>query len=184
MNPKAASKTSVFLNVVLGACFVAPLGAAFDANAQTYPNKPVKVVVPWPAGAITDGLTRQLGSQVSSTIGQPLVIENRAGASGTIGANFVAKSAADGYTLLIASSDTHAINPNYYTKLPYALSDFVDVMGLAKFSYTISVGSHVPANNLKEFVALAKANPGKFSYATWGNGSLAHLGTELALLRK
>lgn len=149
------------------------------ARAENYPAKPVRVVVPWPAGAITDALARRLSDQVSAQLGQPFIVDNRPGASGSIGASFAAKSGPDGYTLLVASSDTHAINPIYYAKLPYATGDFTDVMGLARFSYTIAVGSHVPANSLREFVALAKAQPGKYSYASWGNGSLAHLGTEL-----
>ena len=155
------------------------LGATPAARAQDYPSKPVRVVVPWPAGAITDALARRLSAQVSSQLGQPFIVDNRPGASGAIGTSFAAKSAADGYTLLVASSDTHAINPIYYAKLPYATSDFTNVTGLAKFSYTIAVGNHVPASSLGEFVALAKAQPGKYSYASWGNGSLAHLGTEL-----
>jgi tripartite-type tricarboxylate transporter receptor subunit TctC len=149
------------------------------ARADNYPAKPVRVVVPWPAGAITDALARRLSEPVSAQLGQPFIVDNRPGASGSIGASFAAKSAPDGYTLLVASADTHAINPIYYARLPYATGDFSDVMGLAKFSYTIAVGSHVPANSLREFVALAKAQPGKYSYASWGNGSLAHLGTEL-----
>jgi tripartite-type tricarboxylate transporter receptor subunit TctC len=170
----------VFRNAAAALCAVAVLaGAAPAVQAEGYPDKPVRVVVPWPAGAITDALARRLSDQVGAQLGQPFIVDNRPGASGIIGTSFAAKSAADGYTLLVASSDTHAINPIYYAKLPYATSDFADVMGLAKFSYTISVGNHVPANSLREFVALAKAQPGKYSYASWGNGSLAHLGTEL-----
>jgi tripartite-type tricarboxylate transporter receptor subunit TctC len=167
-------------NATAGLSAVAVLWAATSsAQAEGYPSKPVRVVVPWPAGAITDALARRLSDQVSLQLGQPFIVDNRPGASGAIGTSFAAKSAADGYTLMVASSDTHAINPIYYTKLPYATADFVDVTGLAKFSYTIAVGNHVPATSLREFVALAKAQPGKYSYASWGNGSLAHLGTEL-----
>lgn len=155
------------------------LAATPVVRAEDYPNKPVRVVVPWPAGAITDALARRLSEQVGAQLGQPFIVDNRPGASGTIGTSFAAKSAADGYTLMVASSDTHAINPIYYTKLPYATADFADVAGLAKFSYIIAVGNHVPASSLREFVALAKSQPGKYSYASWGNGSLAHLGTEL-----
>lgn len=169
-----------FRTAAAGLCAVAALlGAAPAVQAEDYPSKPVRVVVPWPAGAITDALARRLSEQVGVQLGQPFIVDNRPGASGSIGTSFAAKSAADGYTLMVASSDTHAINPIYYAKLPYATSDFADVMGLAKFSYTIAVGNHVPANSLREFIALAKAQPGKYSYASWGNGSLAHLGTEL-----
>ena len=167
-------------NAAAGMSAVAVLWAAtFSAQAEDYPSKPVRVVVPWPAGAITDALARRLSEQVSLQLGQPFIVDNRPGASGAIGTSFAAKSPADGYTLMVASSDTHAINPIYYAKLPYATRDFTDVTGLAKFSYSIAVGNHVPASSLQEFVSLAKAQPGKYSYASWGNGSLAHLGTEL-----
>ncbi|WP_029001480.1 Bug family tripartite tricarboxylate transporter substrate binding protein [Azohydromonas australica] len=179
--PRSASTfVPAFRTAAAGLCaVVALLGATPAVQAEDYPSKPVRVVVPWPAGAITDALARRLSDQVSVQLGQPFIVDNRPGASGSIGTSFAAKSAADGYTLMVASSDTHAINPIYYAKLPYATGDFADVMGLAKFSYTIAVGNHVPANSLREFIALAKAQPGKYSYASWGNGSLAHLGTEL-----
>lgn len=180
MNGSLKTLSSTLLNATVGLGAVAGLLLATPAvRAEDYPAKPVRVVVPWPAGAITDALARRLSEQVGAQLGQPFVVDNRPGASGSIGASFAAKSAADGYTLMVASSDTHAINPIYYARLPYATGDFADVAGLAKFSYTIAVGRHVPANNLREFVALAKSQPGKYSYASWGNGSLAHLGTEL-----
>ena len=180
MTRSVSSLPPAFRTAAAGLCaVVALLGATPAAQAEGYPSKPVRVVVPWPAGAITDALARRLSDQVSLQLGQPFIVDNRPGASGSIGTSFAAKSAADGYTLMVVSSDTHAINPIYYAKLPYATSDFADVMGLAKFSYTIAVGNHVPASSLREFVALAKAQPGKYSYASWGNCSLAHLGTEL-----
>lgn len=162
---------------ILGA---ACLALTVNAGAQTpYPERPIRVVVPWPAGAITDALARKLAEQVSPKLGQTLVIENRPGASGSIGAQYASKAAADGYTVLVASSDTHAINPHYYTKLSYSINDFVDVLGLARFSYAIAVGGHVRADTLADLVALAKKNPKQLSYSSWGNGSLAHLGSEL-----
>ncbi|WP_066343001.1 Bug family tripartite tricarboxylate transporter substrate binding protein [Azohydromonas lata] len=180
MNGSLKTLSPTLRNTALGLCAMAGLLTATPVvRAEDYPSKPVRVVVPWPAGAITDALARRLSEQVGSQLGQPFIVDNRPGASGSIGTSFAAKSAADGYTLMVASSDTHAINPIYYTKLPYATADFADVTGLAKFSYIIAVGKHVPANSLREFVALAKAQPGKYSYASWGNGSLAHLGTEL-----
>ncbi len=152
--------------------------ASLGAHAQDYPSRPVKLVVPWPAGGITDVVARKLVDTVSREAGQTFVVDNKAGANGAIGSLAASKAPADGYTLLMSSSDTHAINPIYYARLSYGTRDFVDIAGLAKFSYTIAIGGHVPAKNLAEFVALAKAEPRHYTYATWGNGSLAHLGSE------
>jgi tripartite-type tricarboxylate transporter receptor subunit TctC len=158
----------------VGGMFVAAIGA----QAQDYPSRSVKVVVPWPAGAITDATARKILETVSRDAGQAFIVENKVGASGAIGSYAVSKAPADGYTLLVSSSDTHAINPVYYARLNYGTRDFAEITGLAKFSYTLAIGAHVPANTLAEFVALAKANPRRYTYATWGNGSLAHLGSE------
>ena len=150
-------------------------GAASAALAQAYPNKPIKLIVPFAPGGFTDVVARILGQKLSVSLGQPFVIENKAGAGSTIGTDFVAKAAPDGYTLVMVST-THVISPAIYPKLPYdPIKSFTPVGKLVDSAYVLLVNPKVPANNVAEFIALAKAAPDKIHYASSGNGSAQHL---------
>ena len=148
---------------------------ANTAMAQAYPNKPIKLIVPFAPGGFTDVVARILGRKLSVSLGQPFVIENKAGAGSTIGTDFVAKAAPDGYTLVMVST-THVISPAIYPKLPYdPIKSFTPVGKLVDSAYVLLVNPKVPANNVAEFIALAKASPDKIHYASSGNGSSQHL---------
>ncbi|MSP34398.1 MAG: tripartite tricarboxylate transporter substrate binding protein [Limnohabitans sp.] len=148
---------------------------ATAALAQAYPNKPIKLIVPFAPGGFTDVVARILGQKLSVSLGQPFVIENKAGAGSTIGTDFVAKAAPDGYTLVMVST-THVISPAIYPKLPYdPIKSFTPVGKLVDSAYVLLVNPKVPANNVAEFIALAKASPDKIHYASSGNGSSQHL---------
>jgi len=148
---------------------------ATAALAQAYPNKPIKLIVPFAPGGFTDVVARILGQKLSISLGQPFVIENKAGAGSTIGTDFVAKAAPDGYTLVMVST-THVISPAIYPKLPYdPIKSFTPVGKLVDSAYVLLVNPKVPANNVAEFIALAKASPDKIHYASSGNGSSQHL---------
>ncbi len=150
-------------------------GTASAALAQAYPNKPIKLIVPFAPGGFTDVVARILGQKLSVSLGQPFVIEKKAGAGSTIGTDFVAKAAPDGYTLVMVST-THVISPAIYPKLPYdPIKSFTPVGKLVDSAYVLLVNPKVPANNVAEFIALAKASPDKFHYASSGNGSSQHL---------
>ncbi|MEY3521642.1 MAG: hypothetical protein RLZZ177_2357 [Pseudomonadota bacterium] len=150
--------------------------ASFGAlHAQSYPNKPVKLIVPSAPGGFSDVVARILGQRLSTAMGQQFVIENKAGAGSIIGTDFVAKSAPDGYTLVLISSN-HVINPWIYKSIPYdPLKNFVAVAKLVDSPYVLLVNPKVPARNVQEFVALAKAAPNTIHYASSGNGSAQHL---------
>ncbi|MES2955645.1 MAG: tripartite tricarboxylate transporter substrate binding protein, partial [Pseudomonadota bacterium] len=159
------------------------LGAALigiGAKAQTYPVKPVRLVVPFPAGGATDILARTISQKASEKLGQQIVIDNRPGAGGTIGSDHVAKSAPDGYTLLIATGSTHSIGPIINPKIPYNVErDFVPVVYVAQTSSVLVVPASLPVKNLAEFIALAKSKPGQLNYGSSGNGTNSHLSGEL-----
>ena len=159
--------------VALLSCFLGVTASA--ALAQAYPNKPIKLIVPFAPGGFTDVVARILGQKLSISLGQPFVIENKAGAGSTIGTDFVAKAAPDGYTLVMVST-THVISPAIYPKLPYdPIKSFTPVAKLVDSAYVLLVNPKVPANNVAEFIALAKASPDKIHYASSGNGSSQHL---------
>ena len=144
-------------------------------HAQSYPNKPVKLVVPSAPGGFSDTVARILSQRLSTAMGQQFVIENKAGAGSIIGTDFVAKSAPDGYTLVMIST-THVISPWIYKSMPYdPLKGFVAVAKLVDSPYVLLVNPKVPARNVQEFVALAKAAPNTIHYASSGNGSSQHL---------
>jgi tripartite-type tricarboxylate transporter receptor subunit TctC len=150
------------------------------AAAQAYPAKPVRLVVPFPPGGATDILARAISIKAAEKLGQPIVIDNRAGAGGTIGSALVAKAPADGYTLLIATGSTHSIGPITNPKLPYDVErDFEPVVYVAKTSSVLVVPASLPVKNLAEFIALAKAKPGQLNYGSSGNGTNSHLSGEL-----
>ena len=143
--------------------------------AQTYPNKPVKLIAPFAPGGFTDVVARILGQRLSIAMGQQFVVENKAGAGSIIGTDFVAKAAPDGYTLVIVST-THVISPWIYKNLPYdPIKSFTPVSKLVDSAYVLLVNPKVPAHNVQEFIALAKAAPDTIHYASSGNGSSQHL---------
>jgi tripartite-type tricarboxylate transporter receptor subunit TctC len=164
--------------VVLVAALLA--GVAGPALAQGYPTKPIRVVVPFPPGGISDVLSRILGVKLTESLGQPIVIENRAGAGTTIAAAEVAKSAPDGYTLYFADVTTQAINATLYRKLPYdTVKDFSPITMVAFTPLILVVHPSVPARSVKELIDLAKSKPGQLNMASSGNGTITHLAGEL-----
>lgn len=149
------------------------------ALAESWPAKPVRLVVPFPPGGSTDIVGRLIAEKLSKSLGQQVIVDNRAGAGGTIGSDAVAKSAPDGYTLLIGTSSTHAIAPSLYSKLGYDVArDFAPVTLLGTATIMMVVHPTVPAKSVAEFVALAKAKPGEIMFGSTGNGSVSHLTAE------
>ena len=162
-----------------GLLAAAVLGAATLAHAA-YPEKPITLVVPWAPGGSTDILARALAEQLTKTMGQPIIVDNRAGASGNIGSNFVAKAKPDGYVLLVGSMSTHAMNPALMPNMPFkGVEDFTPIAQMANVVNTMVVSASVPATNVREFIAYAKANPGRLNYASAGAGSTNHLSAVL-----
>ena len=162
----------------LAACLAFLLAAA-TAHAQSWPLKPVKMVVPFPAGGPTDVLTRALGDKLGQVLGQAVVVDNKPGAGGSIGSDFVAKSAPDGYTLLMATGSTHSVGP-YLQKLPYdPVKDFIPIIYVGNATNIMVASPLLPANTVAEFIELARKDPGKYNYATSGIGSVAHLTAEM-----
>ena len=147
--------------------------AAAPVAAQTFPSRLVKLVVPQTPGGATDVFARKIGQALSERWGQTVIVENRAGAAGTVGTDFVAKSPADGYTLLVTYAGSQAINPSLYAKLPFdSVKDFQPIATLAVTPFFLIVNPKVPANDLREFIALARAKPDTLTYASSGNGSV------------
>ena len=162
------------------ALFVVLAMTAADALAQPYPSKPIRLVVPFPAGGTTDILAREVGQRLALSLGQPVVIDNRPGAAGNIGSEHVAKSAPDGYTLLMATVGTHAINPNLYARMPYDhVKDFVPVVLVAGVPNVLEVTPSLPVNSVADLIKLAKEKPGKINFASSGSGTSIHLSGEL-----
>ena len=154
-------------------------GFATLANAA-WPESTITLIVPWAAGGSTDILARTLSEQLTKSLGQPVIVDNRAGASGNIGSNVVAKAKPDGYTLLIGSMSTHAMNPALMPGMPFrGVEDFTPIARIANVVNTMVINPSVPAKNLAEFIAYAKANPGKVAYASAGAGSTNHLSAVL-----
>ena len=154
--------------------------AATHAFAQTYPSKPIRLVVPFPPGGAVDFYARVVQAPLSEALGQQVVIDNRVGASGMIGADFVAKSPPDGYTLLLGNIASLAINAGLYPKMAYdPARDFTPITHTVDVNYVLVVHPSVPVHTVAELIAYAKANPGKLSYGSAGSGSLPHLASEL-----
>ena len=167
---------------VLSAFFAAAaiVIAPAAAQAQDYPTKPIRVVVPFPAGGATDILARAAAQKMTEAWGQSVVVDNRPGAGGNIGSELVAKAAPDGYTLEMGTVGTHAINPSLYAKMPYDhVKDFAPVILVAGVPNVLVVNPAVPANSVQELIAYAKANPGKLNFASSGSGTSIHLSGEL-----
>jgi tripartite-type tricarboxylate transporter receptor subunit TctC len=153
--------------------------ATGSAVAQSWPAKPIRIVVPFPAGGSTDIVGRLLADKLSQSLGQAVVVDNRAGAGGTSGSDVAAKSAPDGYTFLLGTSSTHAIAPALYPKLAYdPVKDFAPVSLVGTATILMVVHPSVPAKSVAEFVALAKAKPGSIMFGSTGNGSVSHLTAE------
>jgi len=166
--------------MTMSALAVALLGGAAPAAAQNYPARTVTVVVPFPAGGSVDGVARILVQKLNETVGQHFIVENRAGgASGTVGANAVAKAAPDGYTLMVSAS-VHVINPFLYKSVPYdVVNDFTPVSLIADGPLIVSTTPSVAANNLKDFFALVRKDSQKYTFGTTSIGSASHLAIEL-----
>ena len=161
-----------------------PLGimliVALPVLAQSYPSKPIRLVLPYPPGGGTDVIARPLAQKLTEQLGQQVMVDNRGGAGGNIGMEFVAKSPADGYTLLFALTAQYAVNLSLYPKLPYdPVRDYAPISLLANAPYLLVVHPALPAKSVAELVALVKARPGQLSYSSSGNGSGAHLAGEM-----
>lgn len=157
-------------------CF-ASLGLA---QAQGYPIKPVRLIVPFPAGGATDLFARTLSQKIGEKLGQSLVVENRPGAGGTLGSDLAAKASPDGYTLLLSTSSTHSIGPNLNPRMPYdAVRDFSPISHLGNAPSIMLVPNNSPAKTVKEWIDHAKKNPGRLNYASSGNGTIVQLTAEL-----
>lgn len=156
---------------------------AAGAGAQDYPNKPIRMIIPYPPGGGTDVVGRILNEPLSAALGQPIVIDNKGGAAGNVGTDLAAKAPADGYNILFTLS-SHTINPKLYAKLPFDVEkDFVPISLSAMIPQILVVHPSVPANNVQELIALAKAQPGKLNYASVGTGSPGHIAGELFKLK-
>jgi len=170
------------MNTVLHRFALGALLALFAAiaSAQTYPAKPIRLVVPFPPGGATDILARDVAQKLTEAWGQQVIVDNRPGAGGNIGSELVAKSAPDGYTLEMGTVGTHAINASLYAKMPYDhVKDFAPVILVAGVPNVLVVNPAVPANSVAELIEYAKANPGKLNFASSGNGTSIHLSGEL-----
>ena len=164
------------IRILIAATITACLAPAGMVSAQTFPTKTVRIVVPQAPGGASDALARIIGQRLSERWQQPVVVENRAGAGGVIGTDLVAKSAPDGYTLLLAYDGTHAVNASLYKSLPFdPAKDFSAVATLAIVPFVLAVNASSPDKDVKEFIQRAKANPGKLNYGSAGNGSVNHL---------
>ena len=156
-------------------CAIALLAIALQAHAQSYPTRPIRIVVPFGPGGFTDVAARILQKELAPAIGQPIVIENKPGAGSTIGTTDVARSAPDGYSRVMIST-THVISPHLYKQMPYdPIKDFTPVMKLAEGPYVLVVHPSLPVKNVADLIALAKAKPNSIDYASSGNGSAQHL---------
>jgi tripartite-type tricarboxylate transporter receptor subunit TctC len=156
------------------------VAVATCAAAQPYPSKPIRLVVPFPAAGTTDILARDVGQHLTETLGQPVVIDNRPGAAGNVGSDIVAKSAPDGYTLLMCTVSSHAINPGLYSKLPYDhVKDFAPVILVARVPNVLEVNPGVPVYTVADLIKLAKEKPGEINFASSGSGTSIHLSGEL-----
>jgi len=150
----------------------AALFAASAALAQTYPNKPIRIIIAQAPGSATDVISRVVGNRLQESLGQPVVIEARPGAGGAVGTEAAARSAPDGYTLFMANNSTHGSNPALYAKLPYdAVNDFAPITLVAAVPYVLVVDPALPVKSVQDLIALAKSKPGKMNYASAGNGS-------------
>ncbi|EJL73499.1 hypothetical protein PMI12_03473 [Variovorax sp. CF313] len=172
------NKRRDLLLAVTAVAFGLPLSAV-DAHAASFPDKPVKLIVPFPPGGSTDLIARLLAEKMSAILGQQVVVDNRAGAGGAIGISAVARAEPDGYTIGMATVSTHGANPAVYTKLPYdPVKDFQPITNVMSVPSVFVVSPKLPVKTMQEFIALAKSQPGKLTFASPGNGSLGHVNVE------
>jgi tripartite-type tricarboxylate transporter receptor subunit TctC len=163
--------TQLFFSFVL----LGVLHSAAWAQADSYPNRPIKLIITWPVGGFADTLGRTVATQLGAILGQQVVVENRGGANGMIGADAVAKAAPDGYTLMFQSVTSHAINPTMYGKTPYAEKDIAPIAVVASVPMLLVANPSFPPKNIGDLIALAKKDPDAIAYASFGNGSASHL---------
>ena len=167
------------ISAALRAALVLVCALAGQALAQPFPAKPIRIVVPWTPGGVTDVLTRAVALQMSESLGQQVVVENRPGAGGTIGIAAVTKAAPDGYTLVMTDVPSHAISASLYAKLPYDVAKDLEPIAMAAGSpMVLATHPGMNARNLAEFLQVVRASPGKYAYASSGNGSITHLAME------
>lgn len=166
------------------ACVIAAqwIGAGL-ALAQAYPSKTIRFIVPWPPGGGADIMSRLVNQPLGDALGQQVIIDNRGGAAGNIGAELAAKSPPDGYTIVFAYSGTHSINPHIYRKMPFKDSDLAPIIQLASVPQIVVVHPSLPVKSVKELIAIIKARPGQLTYASSGNGAINHLAGELFKLK-
>ena len=153
--------------------------ATMASKAETFPDRAISLIVPNPPGGVVDTSARLVSDPLSQLLHQPVVVENKAGGSGNIAYQQVAKGAKDGYSILVSYSGYHIANPILQDRLPWNVKDLTPVGLITIATNVITVHPSIPANNLKEFITFAKANPGKLNYASQGNGSVSHIGTEI-----
>ena len=159
---------------------VCSVAAGAASAADEYPNKPIRIVVGFPSGQGTDTIARAVAPKMQSVLGQPLIVENRPGAGGILGQQTAANAAPDGYTILFTSAGPMAVNPGVYTKLPYdPVKDYAPIGGVINVPLVMVASAKLPANNLKELLAMAKAKPGELNFASSGNGVTNHLAMEM-----
>lgn len=165
---------------ILAACAAAAaLAPLAHAQGDDYPNRPIKLIVPFGAGGSTDLVARLLAEKMSQILGKAVVVDNKAGAGGSIGADAIAKAVPDGYTIGMATVSTHGANPAIFSKLPYdPVKNFAPITNVMSVPSVFVVHNSVPAKTMKEFIALAKAHPGKYTFASPGTGSLGHANIE------
>jgi len=169
-----------FKAAAIALMFALALAFGPGVHAQNYPNRPMRIVVPYPAGGGIDIIARAIANQLTQRWGQPVIVENRPGSGTIAAAEGVARSAPDGYTLMLTTDATLTINPHLYAKLPYdPVKDFAPVTQLVLLNQLLLANVGVPANTLRELIAYAKANPGKLNYASYGAGSQPHLAMEM-----
>jgi tripartite-type tricarboxylate transporter receptor subunit TctC len=172
--PRIGPRVAAVVLALLACAMVAP------AAAQSFPSKPVRLVVPFPPGGPLDAIGRAIAQKLTEAWGQSVVVDNKPGAGGNIGADFVAKSPPDGYTVVMGALSTHAVNPSLYPQMPYdAVKDFAPITLVAVTPNVLVVNPSLPVTTAKEFIAYAKANPGKLNFGSGSNGSAGHLAGEL-----
>ncbi len=170
--------TRIFSVIAMGFSLI--FGGAVMAQTNTFPTKPIRIIIGFPPGGATDILGRDFAAKLSDELKQQVIIENKPGAGGTIGADLTAKAAPDGYTLTVGTTSNHSIAPSLYKKLPYdPVKDFAPITMLAVSQNVVVINPSLPINNIKELVAYAKANPGKMNYGSSGNGTISHLTGEM-----
>jgi tripartite-type tricarboxylate transporter receptor subunit TctC len=175
---RMVSSVSIVSTVLCAVLLGGPVSAF--AQASSFPDKPIRIVNPFPPGSPVEFIGRLVADRLAKAFGRPVLLESRAGAGGTIGANFVAKSAPDGYTLLVTTPSTIAVAPALYKSLPYdPVKEFAGIWSVMSAGLVVVVNPKVPATNLTEFLAYVKANPGKVNYASSGVGTTQHLAAEL-----